>query len=152
MECSRREAAGCSLAFFSKKAIIRTRWKLKSRRDLRVLPHSQARAGETAPTRNSPAVHDDILIIQWGSFLHKRSACAAGSEAGVMRWPAVGRRDCAASRNRRYSLFLDPASGKGRVRISVMRSSFLFTAGLFPVDWGWVLGFQQITKHSACVG
>ena len=40
------------LAIHLKKAIIRNRWKLKSRRDLKVLAHFQARAGETAPTRN----------------------------------------------------------------------------------------------------
>ncbi|EHQ88935.1 hypothetical protein DesyoDRAFT_1810 [Desulfosporosinus youngiae DSM 17734] len=40
------------LAIPVKKAIIRNRWKLKSRRDLKVLAHFQARAGETAPTRN----------------------------------------------------------------------------------------------------
>ena len=40
------------LAIHLKKAIIRNRWKLKSRRDLKVLAHFQARAGEQAPTRN----------------------------------------------------------------------------------------------------
>ena len=72
------------LAFPPKPAIINIRWKLKSRRDLRVLQHPQARAGEIAPTRNSPAVHDDILIIQCRPFPHKRSACAAG-EVTVIR-------------------------------------------------------------------
>ncbi|WP_242831351.1 hypothetical protein [Desulfitobacterium dehalogenans] len=38
-----------------------------------------------APTRNSQAVHDDILIIQRCPFLHKQSACAAG-EVGIVGW------------------------------------------------------------------
>ena len=41
-----------SVAIHLKKAIIRNRWKLKSRRDLKVLAHFQARAGVQAPTRN----------------------------------------------------------------------------------------------------
>ncbi len=73
------------LAIPLKKAIIRNRWKLKSRRDLKVLEHFQARAGVLAPTRNSQAVHDDILIIQRCPFLHKQSACAAG-EMGIVGW------------------------------------------------------------------
>lgn len=64
------------LAIPPKKAIINIRWKLKSRRDLRVLQHPQARAGEQAPTRNSPTVHDDILIIQCRPFPHKQGDCA----------------------------------------------------------------------------
>jgi len=95
------------LAFPPKKAIIRNRWKLKSRRDLKVLEHFQARAGDRAPTRNSPAVHDDILIIQCSPFLHKQGACAAG-EVSVMRHRQGA--DCAASRSRRFSLFLTQAA------------------------------------------
>ena len=95
------------LAIRLKKAIIRNRWKLKSRRDLKVLTHFQARAGELAPTRNSPAVHDDIFIIQCCPFMHKQGACASG-EASVMERRQGA--DCAASRSRRFSLFLTQAA------------------------------------------
>ncbi|MHB8077535.1 hypothetical protein [Desulfosporosinus fructosivorans] len=96
-----------SVAIHLKKAIIRNRWKLKSRRDLKVLTHFQARAGERAPTRNSPAVHDDIFIIQCCPFMHKQGACAVG-EASVMGCLA-GSRLCGFTQQD-ISLFLTQAA------------------------------------------
>ncbi|WP_200797902.1 hypothetical protein [Desulfosporosinus lacus] len=38
----------------------------------------------------------------------------------------------------------DPDSGKGTVRVPVMRTAFLFTAGLLPVDGLRYLGFSKL--------
>lgn len=77
------------LAIHSERAIIRNRWKLKSRRDLKVLEHFQARAGEPAPTRNSLAVHDDISIIQCRPLENKRGAGIVGCWGAAVRLDAA---------------------------------------------------------------
>ncbi|MEM5817765.1 MAG: hypothetical protein AAGU16_07850 [Desulfitobacterium hafniense] len=60
------------------------------------------------------------------------SVLGGGGDDGML---AGNRADCAASRSRRFSLFLTQAMERN-VRIPVLRTAFLFAAGLFPVEWG----------------
>ncbi|HWQ43646.1 MAG TPA: hypothetical protein VN456_16655, partial [Desulfosporosinus sp.] len=100
------------LAIPVKKAIIRNRWKLKSRRDLKVLEHFQARAGEPAPTRNR---------LSTTTFLLYNAARLCTSKVPVLRvkrvyWD-VGREQTVRLHAARDQPIPDPGSGKDCSRI-----------------------------------